>query len=171
MVVKAVWKLAYKQVLVSICQRSIASKALKGFCWFLFIFGGPCLYFINREDRRYTKKTTYARAYIIFILILFWQSGKVTKWNYHPFPRYACDQAATSPRYAPNVVISRDIKSWGRRRLYGILSCPLSGPSVLCRAAVPPPPSLPPEQACSSMLSNPQNQRHLPFGHLPFCHF
>ena len=38
LVVKSVWKLAYKQVLVSICARSIAPKALKGFCWFLLIF-------------------------------------------------------------------------------------------------------------------------------------
>jgi hypothetical protein len=37
MVVKAVWKLAYKQVLVSICQRSIASKALKGLI-FVFVY-------------------------------------------------------------------------------------------------------------------------------------
>ena len=33
LVVKAVCELAYKQVLVSICQRSIASKALKGFIY------------------------------------------------------------------------------------------------------------------------------------------
>lgn len=32
LVVKAVYKFTYKQVLVSICQRSLASKALKGFC-------------------------------------------------------------------------------------------------------------------------------------------
>ena len=43
LVVKAVYKFTYKQVLVSICQRSIASKALKGFCWFLFIFNGTLL--------------------------------------------------------------------------------------------------------------------------------
>ena len=40
LVVKAVYKFTYKQVLVSICQRSIASKALKGFCWFLFFLMG-----------------------------------------------------------------------------------------------------------------------------------
>ncbi len=35
MVVKAVCKLVYKQVLVTFGSRSNASKALKGFCWFL----------------------------------------------------------------------------------------------------------------------------------------
>ncbi len=40
LVVKAVCKLACKQVLVAICIRSIASKALKGFCGFLYIFNG-----------------------------------------------------------------------------------------------------------------------------------
>ena len=38
LVVKAVWKLAYKQILVSICKRSKASKALKGFCLFFSNF-------------------------------------------------------------------------------------------------------------------------------------
>ena len=28
---------------------------------------GPCLNFINREDRRYTKKMTYARENVIFM--------------------------------------------------------------------------------------------------------
>ena len=37
LVVKAVYKFTYKQVLVSICQRSIASKALKGFI-FVFVY-------------------------------------------------------------------------------------------------------------------------------------
>ena len=36
LVVKAVWKLAYRQILVSICKRSKASKALKGFCFVFF---------------------------------------------------------------------------------------------------------------------------------------
>ena len=40
LVVNSVCKLAYKQFLVSICAESIASKALKGFCRFLFIFSG-----------------------------------------------------------------------------------------------------------------------------------
>jgi hypothetical protein len=52
LVVKAVWKLAYKQVLVSICQRSIASKALKGFCWFLFIFNGTLLTSIFKFENK-----------------------------------------------------------------------------------------------------------------------
>ena len=43
LVIKAVCKLAYEQILVSICQRSIASKALKGFYGFLFIFNGTLL--------------------------------------------------------------------------------------------------------------------------------
>ena len=38
LVVKAVWKLAYKQILVSICKRSKASKAPKGFIWFYLQF-------------------------------------------------------------------------------------------------------------------------------------
>ena len=38
LVVKAVWKLAYKQILVSICKRSKASKAPKGFIWFFYNF-------------------------------------------------------------------------------------------------------------------------------------
>lgn len=37
LVVKAVWKLAYKQILVAFCARSKASKALKGFCLFFFL--------------------------------------------------------------------------------------------------------------------------------------
>ena len=36
LVVKTVCKFAYKEFLVVICARSIAPKALKGFCWFLF---------------------------------------------------------------------------------------------------------------------------------------
>ena len=43
LVIKAVWKLAYKQILVSICKRGKASKALKGFCRFLFIFNRTLL--------------------------------------------------------------------------------------------------------------------------------
>ena len=38
LVVKAVWKLAYRQILVAICKRSKASKALKGFCLFFSNF-------------------------------------------------------------------------------------------------------------------------------------
>ncbi len=38
LVVKTVCKLAYKQILVAICAGSKASKALKGFYRFLFIF-------------------------------------------------------------------------------------------------------------------------------------
>ena len=38
LVVKAVWKLAYRQILVAFCARSKASKALKGFCLFFSNF-------------------------------------------------------------------------------------------------------------------------------------
>ena len=31
------------------------------------IFGGTLFIFINREDRRYTKKMTYANLYVIFL--------------------------------------------------------------------------------------------------------
>ena len=40
LLVKAVCKLACKQVLVAIYARSIAPKARKGFCGFLYIFNG-----------------------------------------------------------------------------------------------------------------------------------
>ena len=40
MVVKAVWKLAYKQVLITICVRSTAPKALKGFIYVFVLFSG-----------------------------------------------------------------------------------------------------------------------------------
>ena len=46
LVVKSVCKLAYKQFLVTICVGSIASKALKGFCRFLFIFYGTLVKYI-----------------------------------------------------------------------------------------------------------------------------
>ena len=38
LVVKAVWKLAYRQILVAFCASSKASKALKGFCLFFSNF-------------------------------------------------------------------------------------------------------------------------------------
>ena len=38
LVVKAVWKLAYRQILVAFCARSKASKSLKGFCLFFSNF-------------------------------------------------------------------------------------------------------------------------------------
>ena len=38
LIVKSVYKRAYKQFLVAICSRSIASKSPKGFCRFLFNF-------------------------------------------------------------------------------------------------------------------------------------
>ena len=44
LVVKAVWKLAYRQILVSICKRSKASKALKGFCLFFSNFIATVIY-------------------------------------------------------------------------------------------------------------------------------
>ena len=44
LVVKAVWKLAYRQILVSICKRSKASKALKGFCVFFSNFIATVIY-------------------------------------------------------------------------------------------------------------------------------
>ena len=38
LIVKAVWKLAYKQVLITISTRSTASKALKGFIFVFVLF-------------------------------------------------------------------------------------------------------------------------------------
>ncbi len=64
LVVKAVYKFTYKQVLVSICQRSIASKALKGFCWFLFIFNGTLLR-INPKIIEATIATVIAAVFMV----------------------------------------------------------------------------------------------------------
>ena len=56
LVVKAVCELAYKQVLVSICQRSIASKALKGFIYVFVLFNRTLLIFLvsYRRSRSYS---------------------------------------------------------------------------------------------------------------------
>ena len=64
LVVKAVWKLAYKQILVSICKRSKASKALKGFCLFFSNFIATVIikfHFIGQ------KKNTRTLAYVQFL--------------------------------------------------------------------------------------------------------
>ena len=45
--IKTVCKLACKQVLVAVCTRSTASKALKGFIYVVFLFYGTLVLFTN----------------------------------------------------------------------------------------------------------------------------
>ena len=87
MVVKAVCELACKQVLVSIYQRSIASKALKGFCWFLFIFNGTLLNFLQFLII-FDRKTPFLFAYVQNLLYLCTRFRKATDYIYSSFFLY-----------------------------------------------------------------------------------
>ena len=67
LVVKAVWKLAYRQILVAFCASSKASKALKGFCLFFSNFIATVIikfHFIGQ------KKHPYTCICSIFVVIL-----------------------------------------------------------------------------------------------------
>ena len=72
LVVKAVWKLAYRQILVAFCASSKASKALKGFCLFFSNFIATVLFlnhFFTKIYRIYLhmskKSSTFAPAKVL----------------------------------------------------------------------------------------------------------
>ena len=56
--IKTIWEFTHKWVLAPKYARNNVPKALKGFCWFLFIFNGTLLFF----DDKITAFLRYPRV-------------------------------------------------------------------------------------------------------------